>query len=249
MWLRAICEWTFGSLALAFLTLPAAAQDDVSNEVDVEVCLAVDGSGSIDPGEFIFQREAYAAAIADPRVLDVIGTGYRRRIAIAMMEWGGPDSMNPITPWTLVASPSDAQSFGELIRAAPRLAWGWNSISNAIAFCHAWLNENEFKGERRVIDVSGDAGQFGGMPLEAARAAAVNDGIIINALALNYRSGGLTGPFGMPLIDHFRQDVIGGYTAFALAVEEPSDFKNALVRKLILEIAGRSPSVAKYQGR
>jgi len=136
-----------------------------------------------------------------------------------------------------------------LILAAPRLAWGWNSISNAIAFCHAWLEQNEFKGERRVIDVSGDAGQFGGTPLEAARAAAVNDGIIINALALNYRSGGLTGPFGMPLIDHFRQDVIGGYTAFALAVEEPSDFKNALVRKLILEIAGRLPSVAKYLAR
>jgi len=108
MWLRAICQWTVGAVALAFLALPAAAQDDVSNEVDVEVCLAVDGSGSIDPDEFVFQREAYAAAIADPRVLDVIGTGYRRRIAIAMMEWGGPDSMNPITPWTIVASPSDA---------------------------------------------------------------------------------------------------------------------------------------------
>lgn len=234
------------------LMVPCAAvqsQDDEAGEVDVEVCLAVDGSGSIDEGEFRLQREAYAAAIADPRVVNVIGSGYRRKIVIAMMEWGDAESMNPITPWTVIENANDANAFGGLVRAAPRLAWGWNSISNAIAFCHAWMDSNDFKGERRVIDVSGDAGQNGGMPLERARSLAVQDGIIINALALNYRSGGLTGPFGTPLIDHYRRDVIGGYYAFALPVDSPEGFKEALVRKLILEIAGRYPATAEYQGQ
>ncbi|PJK29276.1 DUF1194 domain-containing protein [Minwuia thermotolerans] len=229
-------------LALAALLLPppgAAAREDARRAVDVEICLAVDGSGSIDADEFAFQREAYAQAIADRRVLDIIASGYEGGIAIAMMEWGGADSMNPVTDWHFIGGPETAADFAGRIRAAPRRAVGWNSISNAIAFCHAWIQENAYDGHRKVIDVSGDAGQYGGMPLGAARDAAVADGIVINALALNYRSGGMTGPGGMALLEHFRRDVIGGPWSFALPVDSPGGFREALVRKLILEIAQR----------
>jgi hypothetical protein len=92
-----------------------------------------------------------------------------------------------------------------------------------------------------VIDVSGDAGQRGGMPLPLARDLAVGSGIVINGLALHYRSGGLTGPGGVALVDHFRRDVIGGTGAFAIAVEEENEFVDALIRKLILEIASAEP--------
>ena len=54
---------------------------------------------------------------------------------------------------------------------------------------------------------------------------------------LNYRSGGMTGPGGSALVDHFRNDVIGGMGAFALAVDKEEEFVDALIRKLILEIA------------
>src|SRR3546814_4247100 len=90
---------------------------------------------------------------------------------------------------------------------------------------------------RKVIDVSGDAGQRGGMPLPLARELAVSAGIVINGLALHYRSGGMTGPRGEALVDHFRQDVIGGMGAFAIAVEQENALVDALIRKLILEIA------------
>ena len=226
-------------LAAAFLmTHPAQAQaQDDPEEVDVEICLAVDGSGSIDPDEFVFQRQAYAAAIADKRVLEIIGNGYRGAIAVAMMEWGGADSMHPVTGWRRIANAADAAGFGAEIVAAPRQAFGWNSISNAIAFCHQWILSNAYRAERMVIDVSADAGQYGGLPLSQTRAAALADGITINAIALNYRSGGMTGPFGGPLAEHFRRDVIGGPWSFALEVDQAQGFREALVRKLILEIA------------
>jgi hypothetical protein len=233
------------SLAAAvILAVSASAQEAERRPVDVELCLAVDGSGSIDPDEFAFQRQAYAAAITEQRVLDVIRSGYEGGIAVAMMEWGGAQSMNPVVDWTYISNAAEAQGFADRLLAAPRRAVGWNSISNAIAFCHEWIRANAFDSFRLVIDVSGDAGQRGGMPLPLAREAAVADGVTINGLALNYRSGGLTGPFGEPLIDHFRRDVIGGPFAFALAVDAADQFKAALVRKLILEIAGRSPDVA-----
>ena len=207
-------------------------------EVDVELCLAADGSGSIAEDEFRFQRAGYAAAVADPQVLDAIRSGLHGRIALALMEWGGADSMNEIVGWTLLDDAASAAEFGARLIQAPRRAVGWNSISNAIAFCQEWFGANAFEGTRQVIDVSGDAGQRGGIPLPIARGRAVEAGITVNALALNFRGGGLTGPGGTPLLDHFRDDVIGGPGAFAIDVAEENRFVEALVQKLVQEIAG-----------
>ena len=225
-------------LAVLFLIAPPlAAQDSALTRVDVELCLAVDGSGSIDPDEFQLQRAAYAGAITDPRVMEIIQSGFDGGIAVAMMEWGGADSMHPVAGWAYISTPQEAEAFAAELLAAPRMAIGWNSISNAIAFCHGWIEDNQFEGFRKVIDVSGDSGQRGGLPLEAVRQSAIERGITINALALNYRSGGMTGPGGMPLTEHYRRDVIGGTGAFTIAVDAPNTFTEALVRKLILEIA------------
>ena len=223
------------------LALPAEAQEGARQKVDLELCLAVDGSGSIQEDEFAFQRQAYAQAVSDPQVVGIMTGGYEGAVAIALMEWGGPDSMHPIVDWTLIGNAAQADAFAEAVVAAPRRAFGWNSISNAIAFCQQWMEGNGFDGYRRVIDVSGDAGQRGGMPLPLARELAVGSGIVINGLALHYRSGGLTGPGGVALVDHFRRDVIGGTGAFAIAVEEENEFVDALIRKLILEIASAEP--------
>src|SRR3546814_3006836 len=55
---------------LALATLFAATGAAAQTEVDLELVLAADGSGSIDEGELRLQREGYAAGITDPRVLD-----------------------------------------------------------------------------------------------------------------------------------------------------------------------------------
>jgi hypothetical protein len=226
------------ALGLLLAGEPALAQETTGRrKVDLELCLAVDGSGSIQEDEFAFQRQAYADAVSHPDVVGIMTSGFERSIAIALMEWGGPESMNPIVDWTLIDGAESAKGFADAVLAAPRKAFGWNSISNAIAFCHRWIEGNGFEGFRKVIDVSGDAGQRGGMPLPLARELALNAGIVINGLALHYRSGGMTGPGGQALVEHFREDVIGGQGAFAIAVEQEGEFVDALIRKLILEIA------------
>ncbi len=225
-------------LVLALPLVPVSAQ---AAEVDAEICLAADGSGSITAEEFTFQRRGYAAAIMDRRVLDAIGQGIRGRVAIAHMEWGGPESMHKIVEWRVISDEASARQYGNDLLAAPRMARGYNSISNAILFCKAWMEENGIEAPRKVIDVSGDAGQRGGVPLDVARQEVLNAGIIINGLALHFRGGGMSGPLGQPLLRHFQQDLIGGPGAFALAVEEPSKFVESLVNKLVLEIAGTAP--------
>src|SRR3546814_4847283 len=134
---------------------------------------------SIQEDEFAFQRQAYAQAVGHPDVVGIMTAGFERSIAIALMEWGGPESMNPIVDWTLIDGADTAKAFADAVLAAPRRAFGWNSISNAIAFCHQWIEGNAFDGFRKVIDVSGDAGQRGGMPLPLARELAVSAGLVI----------------------------------------------------------------------
>ncbi|TPW32718.1 DUF1194 domain-containing protein [Pararhizobium mangrovi] len=236
---RNILSYAFGIAACMVFTASSARAAETGDEpVAVELCLAVDGSGSIGEDEFTFQRRAYADAITSKPVLDTIASTYSGTIAIALMEWGGPDSMNPIVGWTRIGNAQEAQGFADAVVAAPRKAVGWNSISNAIDFCQNWMAKNAYDGQRRIIDVSGDSGQHGGMPLEVARRNAVEDGIVINALALNYRGSGLYGS-DTALEDHFRAEVIGGTGSFALTVDREDQFVKALTRKLVLELAAR----------
>ena len=51
-------------------------------EVDLELVLLADASGSIDQAEIKFQRQGYASAITHPQVLAIIAKGALGRIAV-----------------------------------------------------------------------------------------------------------------------------------------------------------------------
>ncbi|MCR9257855.1 MAG: DUF1194 domain-containing protein [Alphaproteobacteria bacterium] len=255
---KSITAWT-GILALTawfFLQgpMPALAQSDAAEApeyalpVDVELVIAADGSGSISDMELAVQREGYAAAITDPRVLSVIQSGSIGRLAVAYIEWGGADSQEVIADWHLIEDAASAAAFAEVIRETPRKAYGWNSISNAIWKAAEMLEGNAYEGTSRVIDVSGDAGQRGGRPLPLVREFVLSLGITINGLALDHRGGGLSGPGGMPLALHYQRDIIGGPGSFVMTVKEPEGFHEAILEKLILEIAGRTPDPERDLG-
>ena len=239
--MRVPCLIILACMALvSFMRLSATglAQDtETLVPLDVELVIAADGSGSITDAELAVQREGYAAAITDPQILRVIRSGIYGRIAVAYLEWGGADSQEIIADWQLIENMEQAEAFARVIRETPRRAHGWNSISNAIAAATSMIENNRYNGFRKVIDVSGDSGQYGGMPLPIARQRALDAGITINGLTLNYRGGGLTGPGGMPLTLHYERDIIGGPGAFVKSVKEPEAFHDAILEKLLLEIA------------
>jgi len=207
-----------------------------AEEVDLELVLAADGSGSIDDEELRLQREGYARAVAHPRVQSAIKSGFLGKIAIAYVEWGAPESQHTIVDWTIVDGPESAASFGKKLMAAPRAAFGFNSISNAIVYSQNLIETNDYAGLRRIIDVSADAGNIGGIPISAARAQAIVAGITINGLAIS--RPGSTRPFrGISLEAHFATEVVGGPGAFVVTVDETLSFADAVIKKLVLEIA------------
>ena len=219
-----------------FIANAAVAQDPV----DLELVLAADGSGSIDDAELALQREGYANAVRNPKVLELLTGGIHGKSVIAYVEWGNALSQHTIVDWTVIDGPESAAAFGEALVNAPREAWGFNSISNAISYSQRLIDQNPYRGLRRIIDISADAGNIGGMPLPVARANAVAAGITINGLAIS-RPGSTRPLRAVSLEQEFREQIIGGTGAFVVTVDETISFAEAVLKKMILEVAGIAP--------
>ena len=204
--------------------------------VDLELVFAVDGSGSMDPAEIRLQREGYAEALISDAVQDAIRSGPHGRIAVLFMEWGGPGIHETVVDWHVIEDLATAEAFNAKLFATPRKAFGYNDIAGAIDTGVREIQTNAFDGLRAVIDVSGDGPNINGRPVTDARDDAEAAGITVNALAL-LTSGHFRGPGGMALDAYYQRDVIGGFGAFVLPVLKREEFKNAVLAKLVREIA------------
>jgi hypothetical protein len=221
-------------VALGLLTAQASAES-----VDLELVFAADGSGSIDDAELRLQRQGWADALTSPDVLTGIKDGPVGAIAVAFMEWGGPSSQVLIVDWHVIRDEASARVFADKLMSAPRGAYGYNSISNAIDFSVRLVETNVHEGTRKLIDVSGDGPNMNGRSLEQARADALAKGFTINALAIRRPGSGRPGgPGGMSLEDYYGQSVIGGPGSFVEMADEMRPFAVAARRKLLTEIAG-----------
>jgi hypothetical protein len=224
---------------LASLGFVAAPESARAVAVDLELVFAADGSGSIDDDELRLQRKGWADALTSPEVLSGIRAGVIGAIAVAYMEWGGPQSQVLIVDWHVVRDEPSARAFADKLLSASRGAIGYNSISHAIDFAVRLVETNAHEGARRVIDVSGDGPNIGGRPLESARGDALAKGFTINALAIRRPGGRPGGPGGMALEDYYGAAVIGGPGAFVEIADEIRPFAVAARRKLLTEIAAR----------
>ena len=230
--------------------LAGSAADAADLPVDLELVLAVDVSGSIDAEEARQQREGYVAAIADRAVIEAIGANFHRRIAVAYLEWASGDYQHVVVDWSLIEDAVSAQAFAARLAASPRRSARWTSISAAIDAAVPLFDGNGYAGERRVIDVSGDGPNNRGRPVRDARDGAVAQGIVINGLPiLNDRPQpfDLPTPMAMALDRYFADHVIGGPGSFVLPAKDFTDFRNAILSKLIREIAadGAPPTLAR----
>jgi hypothetical protein len=218
--------------------------------VDLELVLAVDISGSVDAEEARQQREGYVAAIAHPAVIEAIGANFFQRIAVAYLEWAGNDFQHLVLDWSLIAGKADADAFVRRLAGAPYRRGRWTSISGAIDAARPLFDGNGYAGDRRVIDVSGDGANNRGRPVEDARDEAVAAGIVINGLPiLNDRPQPfhLPTPMDVALDDYYAESVIGGPGSFVQPAIDFTDFRIAILNKLIREIAGDGAPVRAAQ--
>ena len=211
-------------------TTPVRPPIAPSQAVDLNLVLAVDSSGSVDDDRFDLQKDGYAKAFLNPRVLNAIKNGNEQAIAVTMVQWTGPTLHVVMVPWMVIKDQRTAQTFAAAVAAAPRQIFGGGtSVSGAIDYSVLLLNASPFHATRRVIDISGDGSNNLGRPAEQARDEAVKAGVRINGLPILAVE---------PDLDmYFRQSVIGGPGAFIIPVKSYDAFADAILRKLVAEIS------------
>jgi hypothetical protein len=130
----------------------------------------------------------------------------------------------------LYGDEESATALANAIAAAPRrLFGGGTSISGAIDYAMTLWRTSPYQGARRVIDVSGDGANNRGRPAALARDEAVREGVAINGLPILALE---------PDLDrYYEDDVIGGPGAFVIAAQSYDVFADAILKKLITEIA------------
>jgi len=196
--------------------------------------LAVDASGSVDQVRFELQKQGYVAAFRHPRVVGAIQSGPSQAIAVIVMQWTGPALQVTAVPWTKISDAASANAFADAMARSPRaLFGGGTSISGAIDTAMALLFDNPYRPARRVIDISGDGSNNRGRSVNQARDEAIAKGVGINGLPILPLE---------PYLDRYYQDnVIGGPGAFVIAAKDYETFADAILKKLIAEIAALEP--------
>ncbi len=225
---------------MACLLLPAAGPED-KPKADVALVLLTDVSRSIDDREFTLEKQGYAAAFNDPKVIAAIQGGPVGRIAVAYIEFSGSEQVQTVLQWTMISDAASAADFATKLVAAPRTSYGRTAIGSGVDAAARMLQELDYGDVRKVIDVAGDGTSNAGHTITEARDDALADGITINGLAIindhpvSYTFAHVQPPGGLG--NWYRENVTGGPGSFVVEVHDFTAFGQAMARKLLDEIA------------
>ncbi|MDB5524368.1 MAG: hypothetical protein JWM58_2131 [Rhizobium sp.] len=208
-------------------------------DVDAAIVLAVDISQSIDRENAMRQKQGHVDALRSRQLVNAIKSGPHGCIAITYVEWASSGSLQTVLPWTLICDSSQAMTAADQIdgiafNGFSRRSDRRTSLSYAIDASSLLLEQFPTHASRKVIDISSNGTNNDGMPVAGSRLRALGRGHIINGIVLALREPGVTDN----LPGYFRDNIIGGPGAFVIAPRKPADYSTALLRKLVLEIAG-----------
>ena len=238
-------------ILIALLGAAVVPPASAAEPVDLLLVLASDVSRSVDNAKFKLQREGYAAAISNGRVLDAIAAGRNHRIAVLFMEWSGHGNQKVVIDWTVIDGPKAAQAFADQLLEMPRAFADRTSISGGIDAAVAQFSRAPFTAERQTIDVSGDGTNNAGRDVTQARDEALRIGININGLVIlsdtpmPWNPEHTNPPGG--LAKYYRDNVTGGPGSFVIEAKDFGSFGEAIVKKMIAEIADATPSDRRMQ--
>ena len=233
-------------LVLSALLAAMSAPVRAAEQVDLLLVLASDVSRSVDTRKFQLQREGYAAALSNPRVIEAIKSGPHGRIAICFVEWSGATSQKIVIDWTIVSDMTSARKIGDQMIELPRSFADRTSISAGLDYSMSVLERAPFQAPRRTIDVSGDGTNNSGRDIASARDEALAKGVTINGLVilsdtpLPWNPEHTNPPGGLD--EYYRRNVTGGPGSFVMVAENHNSFGQAIVKKMIAEIAWVEPA-------
>lgn len=193
---------------------------------ETALVLSIDVSGSIDGGEYRLQTEGLASALTDPEVAEALVRG---QVALAVIQWSGTDQQAVVQPWQRMLTPEAVTRFAVDAAALRRAFYGSDTaVGQGLRLAAA-----QFAAvpdcRRKVIDISGDGQENAGFTDSAARAEAMDLGVIINAIAIEE-----PGP-AFPITSYYRRWVITP-EGFVVTARGLQDYAETLRLKLLREL-------------
>ena len=196
----------------------------------VALVLAIDVSESVSADRYALQHDGIARAFEAPELIDAIAA-VPGGIEALVLEWSDPDKIAITVGWTRIANRDAAAAFSAAVRATRRTSAGLTAIGSAMLAAAAAFDHMPEPAAHRVIDISGDGMANFGAPPAAVRDGLVKQGITINGLAILSEEPWLD--------DYYRHNVIGGPAAFVVVAQSFDSFADAMLRKLVQEVASR----------
>ncbi|MBO6917996.1 MAG: DUF1194 domain-containing protein [Rhizobiaceae bacterium] len=229
--------------AVFYLTALFSINSASAQDVDLELVLAMDASGSISEHEYMLQLNGTADAFLDSNIQAAITSGPRGKIAVAIVLWSDAAFPKANSGWHILDDEASIIAFSNLVRKFNLTAdnkmganGGGTGIGAGVAEAIRLIRENNLNGERMVVDVSGDGIETDFwftrktiMMPDAKLLAEINN-VTINGLPILTRDH--------PDLDqYYRENVIFGPGAFIEKATDFDDFSRAIRRKLFREIA------------
>ena len=168
----------------------------MATNVDLEIVLLIDDSGSVNDTEFRSQIAGISAALRDTDVQSEINSGsyaVYKKIALLIVAFAGAAQQAKPLDWTQVTS-SNADTIADTIddiwpdnsgtgATYSRYA-GQTAVGNGIQYAYQQFSGNGYIGRRKIIDVSGDGeDNNSNVTPSVASAAAISNGIdLVNGL-------------------------------------------------------------------
>ena len=228
-------------------------------KVTAELMLSVDISGSIDSYEYNLQMDGYAEAFRDKDVINAI-ENMPDGLAVNLQFWASKPA--PDMGWRVLKTKQDALNFANEIDNKKRPSkhsksiWkgsigGSTNITGAVTAATDLITNNQYDGNIRVIDISGDGisnskqytGNVKGVKynycqiaenlscaqLKKASDAAVSQGITINGLPIDPSPN-------QYIAAQYQSHIVGGDGSFVEVSNGFEDFTRAAKQKIKREM-------------
>lgn len=241
-------SWVFAALLAAALPaclLPEPARGQTAEDqvpgplapiTDMNIVVALDRSESVGLDDRAAQAESLAQALVDPRLLAIVKAGWHGRIGLAVMTWSSFKRTHVVVPWTVL---SDRAAIDRVVdtmreyemRGADAEHKPQTDIALALAVGTHMLTTAPFPTAKRILNIISDGVDNFGREASIDRDIALAEGITINGL-IHARGHAIE-----VVKRFFEREVIGGPYAFVLATPTEASFTQAMLRKMLLEIA------------
>jgi Protein of unknown function (DUF1194) len=216
----------------ALISYQAAAEE---MSTDANIITGLDVSSSINAQETMLQIEGMAAAIRSPAILAAIQHGRHGRIGFAVFVWADGDYPELVS-WRMIGTAEDAEATSKeisarlqsLIDSSSRSVGTLTNLSGAMEHATKMLTQAPFSTQRAVVNIIGNGEDNVGEDPTRARAELLARGVTINGVVVG----------GDPaVLNYYRQQVIGGRTAFVLPADKAETLVQVFAMKFVSEIA------------